>query len=80
IQPSSSQPQKTQKPRKPTRKDTQVPQPSGHTESVTDEAVHKELGDRLVRVATIAVSLEAEHDSGNITKTKSKETPNEPSS
>nr|GEW47654.1 hypothetical protein [Tanacetum cinerariifolium] len=40
IQPSSSQPQKIQKPRKPTRKDTRVPQPSGLTESVEDEAVH----------------------------------------
>nr|GEV77344.1 ribonuclease H-like domain-containing protein [Tanacetum cinerariifolium] len=54
LQPSSSQSQKTQKPRKPTRKDTQVPQPSGLTESVTDEAVHKELGNRLVRAATTA--------------------------
>nr|GEW62364.1 hypothetical protein [Tanacetum cinerariifolium] len=64
IQPSSSQPQKTQKPRKPTRKDSHVPQPSGHTESVTDEAVHKELGNRLVRAAATASSLEAEQDSG----------------
>ncbi|GKE09949.1 hypothetical protein Tco_1413500, partial [Tanacetum coccineum] len=44
-----------------------------------DEAVHKELGDSLVRVATIASSLVAEQDSGNITKTRSKETPNESS-
>nr|GEV24475.1 retrovirus-related Pol polyprotein from transposon TNT 1-94 [Tanacetum cinerariifolium] len=49
---------------KPTRKDTQVPQPSGLTGSVVDEAVHKELGDRLVRAATTASSLEAEQDSG----------------
>nr|GEX16593.1 ribonuclease H-like domain-containing protein [Tanacetum cinerariifolium] len=47
IQPLSSQPQKIQKPRKPSRKDTQVPQPSGPTESVADEVVNKELGDRL---------------------------------
>nr|GEV38359.1 hypothetical protein [Tanacetum cinerariifolium] len=40
----------------------------------------EELGDRLVRAATTASSLEAELDSGNITKTQSKETPNEPSS
>ncbi|GJR09094.1 retrovirus-related pol polyprotein from transposon TNT 1-94 [Tanacetum coccineum] len=79
IQPST-QPQKTQKPRKPKRKDTQVPQPSGHTENVADEAVHKELGYRLVRAATTASSLEAEQDSGNITKTQSKATPNEYSS
>ncbi|GJS30937.1 hypothetical protein Tco_0491557 [Tanacetum coccineum] len=41
-----------------------------------DEAIHKELGDRLVRAATTASSLEAEPDSGNITKTRSKATPN----
>ncbi|GKA25262.1 hypothetical protein Tco_0711371 [Tanacetum coccineum] len=45
-----------------------------------DEAVHKELGDSLVRAATTASSLEAEQDSGNITKTRSKATPNESSS
>ncbi|GKC04168.1 hypothetical protein Tco_0995778, partial [Tanacetum coccineum] len=38
---SSTQPQKTQKPRKPKRKDTYVPQPSGPTDIVADEAVHK---------------------------------------
>nr|GFA02636.1 hypothetical protein [Tanacetum cinerariifolium] len=65
---------------KPKRKDTQVPQPSSPTESIIDEAVHKELGDRLVRAATTASSLKAEQDSGNITKTQSKKTPNEPSS
>nr|GEV52960.1 hypothetical protein [Tanacetum cinerariifolium] len=64
LQPSSSQPQKTQKPRKPKRKDTQVPQLSGPTKSITDEAVHKELGNSLVRAATTASSLEAEQDSG----------------
>ncbi|GJQ91498.1 hypothetical protein Tco_0002637 [Tanacetum coccineum] len=65
ITQSSPQPQKTQKPRKPKRKDTQVPQPSGPTEHVADEAVHKERGDSLVRAATTASSLEAEHDSGS---------------
>ncbi|GKC96150.1 hypothetical protein Tco_1161592 [Tanacetum coccineum] len=79
IQPSP-QPQKTQKPRKPKRKDTQVPQPSDPTKSVADEVVHKELGDSLVRAATTASSLEAEQDSGNINKTQSKATPNESSS
>ncbi|GJW70410.1 hypothetical protein Tco_0127327 [Tanacetum coccineum] len=77
---SSLPPKKTQKPRKPKRKDTQVSQPSGPTYIVADEAVHKELGDRLVRAATTASSLEAEQDSGNIAKTRSKETPNESSS
>ncbi|GKD40585.1 hypothetical protein Tco_1260792, partial [Tanacetum coccineum] len=45
-----------------------------------DEAVHKELDDSLMRATTIASSLEAEQDSGNITKTRSKATPNESSS
>ncbi|GJV53401.1 putative ribonuclease H-like domain-containing protein [Tanacetum coccineum] len=61
---SSTKPQKTQKPRKPKRKDTQVPQSSDPSNNVADEAVHKELGDSLVRVTTIASSLEAERDSG----------------
>ncbi|GKE75062.1 hypothetical protein Tco_1537103, partial [Tanacetum coccineum] len=77
---SSTQPQKTQKSRKPKRKDTQIPQSSDPSDNVEDEAVHKELGDSLVRAATIASSLEAEQDSGNITKTRSKATPNESSS
>nr|GEY69008.1 ribonuclease H-like domain-containing protein [Tanacetum cinerariifolium] len=80
LQSSSSQPQKPHKPKKPIRKVTQVPQPSGLTECVADEAVHKELGDSLVRTVIIASSLEAEQDSGNINKTQSKATPNEPSS
>ncbi|GJS50039.1 hypothetical protein Tco_0600160 [Tanacetum coccineum] len=54
-----------------------VPQPSDPSENVADEAVHKELGDSLVRVATTASSLEAEQDNGNIPKTRSKATPNE---
>ncbi|GJV10784.1 hypothetical protein Tco_1352325 [Tanacetum coccineum] len=77
---SSTQPQKTQKPRKPKRKDTQVPQPSDPSENVEDDAVHKELGNSLMRAATTASSLEAKQDSGNITKTRSKATPNESSS
>ncbi|GKC72842.1 hypothetical protein Tco_1118725 [Tanacetum coccineum] len=44
------------------------------------EAFHKELGNSLVRVATTAISLEVEQDSSNITKTRSKATPNESSS
>ncbi|GKB36578.1 uncharacterized mitochondrial protein-like protein [Tanacetum coccineum] len=56
---ASPQPQKTQKPRKPKRKDTRVPQPSDPSDRVADEAVHKELGISLVRVATTASSLEA---------------------
>ncbi|GKF88482.1 hypothetical protein Tco_0259359, partial [Tanacetum coccineum] len=56
-------------PRKPKRKDTQVPQPSAPIENVADEVVHKELGNSLVRAATTASSLEAKQDSGNINKT-----------
>ncbi|GJU92191.1 putative reverse transcriptase domain-containing protein [Tanacetum coccineum] len=80
IQPSTSQPQMKQKPRKPKRKDTQIPQSSGPTKHVADEAVYKELDDSLVRAATTASSLEAEQDSGNLAKTQSKATPNESSS
>ncbi|GKC30731.1 hypothetical protein Tco_1038025 [Tanacetum coccineum] len=61
---SSTQPQKTLKPRKPKRKDTEVPQPSDPSENVVDKVDHKELGDSLVRVATTASSLEAEQESG----------------
>ncbi|GJT62086.1 hypothetical protein Tco_1005619 [Tanacetum coccineum] len=39
-------------------------QPSDHIENVADEAVHKELGNSLVRAATTASSLEAEQDNG----------------
>ncbi|GKE56323.1 hypothetical protein Tco_1495508 [Tanacetum coccineum] len=74
------QPQKTQKPKRPKKRDTQVPQSSVLSDNVTDEAVYKELDDSLVRVATTASSLEADQDSGNIDKTQSKATLNEPSS
>ncbi|GJV53428.1 hypothetical protein Tco_1449169 [Tanacetum coccineum] len=60
IQPSTSQPQKKQKPRKPKRKDTEVPQPSGPTTNVADEAVYKEMDDSLERVAINATSLDAD--------------------
>nr|GEY30514.1 hypothetical protein [Tanacetum cinerariifolium] len=65
---------------KPKRNNTQVPQPSDSIEHVADEAVYKELDDRLVRAATTTSSLEAEQDSGNIDKTQSKATPNEANS
>ncbi|GKB38745.1 putative ribonuclease H-like domain-containing protein [Tanacetum coccineum] len=73
----SSQPKKTQKPRRPKKKDTQVPQSSVPSDNVADEAIYKELDDSLVRAATTASSLEAEQDSSNIIKTRSKATPNE---
>ncbi|GJU27365.1 hypothetical protein Tco_1165986 [Tanacetum coccineum] len=78
IQPTPSQPQKKH-PRKHKRKATKVPQPS-EPSHVTDEAVYKEMEGRLVRAATTASSLEAEQDSGNINKTRSKATPNKPGS
>ncbi|GJW45970.1 hypothetical protein Tco_0077616, partial [Tanacetum coccineum] len=62
------------------RKDTKVPQPSGPTENVTDEAVYKEMNNSLERAATTATSLDAEQDRGNINKTQSKATHSEPSS
>nr|GEX22127.1 hypothetical protein [Tanacetum cinerariifolium] len=49
LQPSTSQHQKTQKHRNPRRKVTEVPQPSDPMEHVVDEAVYKELDDRLVK-------------------------------
>ncbi|GJX16010.1 hypothetical protein Tco_0216842 [Tanacetum coccineum] len=54
IQPSTSQPQKKQKPRRPKRKDTEIPQSSGPTDNVADEAVNEEMDDSLERAATLA--------------------------
>nr|GEZ54948.1 B3 domain-containing protein Os01g0234100-like [Tanacetum cinerariifolium] len=62
------------------RKDTELPQTSGPTTNIADEAVNKEMDNSLMRDATTAFSLEAEQDSGNINKTQSKATPNEPGS
>nr|GEW90620.1 putative ribonuclease H-like domain-containing protein [Tanacetum cinerariifolium] len=53
----------TQQPRKPKRKDTQVPWPSDHIEDVPDEAVHKELGDSLVRAATTGTTCQPRFES-----------------
>ncbi|GJT89916.1 putative ribonuclease H-like domain-containing protein [Tanacetum coccineum] len=44
---------------------TKISQSSGSTNLVADETVHKELGDRMERAATIASSFEVEQDSGN---------------
>ncbi|GKD93086.1 hypothetical protein Tco_1372923 [Tanacetum coccineum] len=46
-------------------RDTKIPQSGGPLEKVGDEAVHKELGDRMERAATTASSLEAEQDNGS---------------
>ncbi|GJY23745.1 hypothetical protein Tco_0397403 [Tanacetum coccineum] len=45
-----------------------------------DEAIYEERDDSLERAATTATGLDAEQDRGNINKTQSKATPNEPSS
>ncbi|GJS08768.1 putative ribonuclease H-like domain-containing protein [Tanacetum coccineum] len=47
-------------PREITSMDTKIPQYSGPTKHVADEAIHKERGESLVRAATTASSLEAE--------------------
>ncbi|GJW24120.1 hypothetical protein Tco_0037931 [Tanacetum coccineum] len=44
------------------------------------EAVYEERDDSLERATTTATGLDAEQDKGNISKTQSKATPNEPSS
>ncbi|GKA19356.1 hypothetical protein Tco_0699271, partial [Tanacetum coccineum] len=76
---ATSHPQKTQTPRQAKRgRDTEIPQSGGPPEKVGDEAVHKELGDRVERAATTAASLDAEQDSGNILKTQSTAIPNVP--
>ncbi|GKF08312.1 hypothetical protein Tco_0042536, partial [Tanacetum coccineum] len=51
-------------------RDTKIPQSSGPPIKVGDEAVHKELGDRMERAATTTSSLEAKQDSGNNNKTQ----------
>nr|GEV06426.1 hypothetical protein [Tanacetum cinerariifolium] len=48
----------------PRRKVIEVPRPSDPMEHVADEAIYKELDDRLVRAPTTASSLKAEQDSG----------------
>ncbi|GJZ45074.1 putative ribonuclease H-like domain-containing protein [Tanacetum coccineum] len=45
--------------------DTKIPQSSGPPVKVGDEAVHKELGDRMERAATTASSLKAKQDTVN---------------
>ncbi|GKB57848.1 hypothetical protein Tco_0914034 [Tanacetum coccineum] len=47
-------------------RDTKIPQSGGPPIKVGDEAVHKELGDRMERAATTASSFEAEQDSDSV--------------
>ncbi|GKA64461.1 ribonuclease H-like domain-containing protein, partial [Tanacetum coccineum] len=49
--------------------DTKIPQSSAPPKKVGDEAVHKELGDRMERAVTTVSSLEAEQYSSNINRT-----------
>ncbi|GKG53101.1 hypothetical protein Tco_0552369, partial [Tanacetum coccineum] len=58
----------------------QIPQSSGPTDNVADEATNEEMYDSLERDATTSTSLDAEQDRGNINKIQSKATLNEPSS
>ncbi|GJX14203.1 putative ribonuclease H-like domain-containing protein, partial [Tanacetum coccineum] len=51
---------------------------SGPTTLIADETVYEKRGDSVERAATTAASLDAEHDSGNIIRTKSMATLNEP--
>ncbi|GKD81268.1 hypothetical protein Tco_1348107 [Tanacetum coccineum] len=76
--PSSSQPKKTHRPRK-AKRATEISQSSGPIPLVVDKTVTKEREDRMERAATTASSLEVEQDSGNINRTQSMATLNEPS-
>ncbi|GKF83845.1 hypothetical protein Tco_0248743 [Tanacetum coccineum] len=57
---------------------TEISQSSGPTTLVADETVHEERGDSVERAATTAASLDAEQDSGNVIRTQSMATLNEP--
>nr|GEV88160.1 putative ribonuclease H-like domain-containing protein [Tanacetum cinerariifolium] len=52
----------------------------GEKETIIDEAVNEEMYDSLERATTTASGLDVEQGWGNITKTQSMATPNEPSS
>ncbi|GKC71953.1 hypothetical protein Tco_1117836, partial [Tanacetum coccineum] len=61
---------KSQIPRQAKRgQDTKIPQSGGPLKKVGDEAVHKDLGDRMEMAATTASSLDAGQGSSNINKT-----------
>ncbi|GJT49899.1 hypothetical protein Tco_0976056 [Tanacetum coccineum] len=75
---SSSHTKKTHKHKKPKRKATKISRSSRPTIPVANETIHKKKGDRVERAATIASSLGAEQASGNIIRTQSTATLNEP--
>ncbi|GJW72348.1 hypothetical protein Tco_0129265 [Tanacetum coccineum] len=64
IIPSTSQPPKKQRSRKPKRRDTEIPQSSVLSDYVADKAVNEEMDDSLERATTTATSLYAEQDRG----------------
>ncbi|GJR63458.1 hypothetical protein Tco_1505620 [Tanacetum coccineum] len=66
-----------ERPRK-AKRASEISQFSGPIPLVVDETVTKEKEDIIERVATIASGLEAEQDSGNINRTQSMATLNEP--
>ncbi|GJR85410.1 hypothetical protein Tco_0209421 [Tanacetum coccineum] len=59
------------------KRPTEISQSSGPIPLVADETVIKEWEDKMERATTIASSLEAEQDSGNINRTQSMATLNE---
>ncbi|GJX19137.1 hypothetical protein Tco_0221814, partial [Tanacetum coccineum] len=63
IQPSTSQPQRKQRPRKLKRKDIEIPQSSVPSDNIVDKAVNEEMDDSLERASTTATSLDVEQDS-----------------
>ncbi|GKB97820.1 hypothetical protein Tco_0983957, partial [Tanacetum coccineum] len=74
----SSLHQKTQTPRQALNKVTELPQTSEPIPNIPDEAVYEERDDRVERDTTTTASLDAEHASGNITKTQFTAIPNVP--
>nr|GEV73056.1 hypothetical protein [Tanacetum cinerariifolium] len=62
---SSPKPKNTQKPRQPKRKTTKVPRPSESTNIAAYEAIHKEMGDGMLKATTTDFSLEAKQNSGD---------------
>ncbi|GKC11113.1 putative ribonuclease H-like domain-containing protein [Tanacetum coccineum] len=59
-------------------KPTEISQFSGPTTLVVDETVHEGRGDNMERASTTAASLDVEQDSGNISRTQSMATLNNP--
>nr|GFB40403.1 hypothetical protein [Tanacetum cinerariifolium] len=57
---------------------TKISQSSGPTNLVANKTVYKEWEDKMERAATTASILKAVHDSGNINRTQSMATLNEP--